>query len=76
MCNISANGFAFTVRNPQFENAVGKRVDIYIKNFKLREASELSGHVIRCSKNGNEYIVGCRMLEDNNAIKQYVDSNI
>lgn len=32
----------------------------------------LEGCVIRCSNNDGEYIIGCRMPEDSEAIKDYV----
>lgn len=33
------------------------------------------GHVIRITDNEGTYIVGCRMLEDNKAIYDYVNQN-
>ena len=33
------------------------------------------GHIIRVSDNEGQYIVGCRMLEDNMDIHEYVERN-
>lgn len=76
MVNISANGFAFEVRNVKFDDVVGKKVELEINDFEVEDADLLEGHIIRSSKNGEKYVVGCRMFEDNNSIKEYVQKNI
>lgn len=72
--NISANGFAFLIRDPFFMDHKHADVVIDIQNFALSDQSHLEGHVIRCSDDEGVYIVGCQMPEDNYAIRNYVDS--
>lgn len=72
--NISANGFAFLIRDPFFMDHKHADVAIDIQNFALSDQSHLEGHVIRCSNDEGVYIVGCQMPEDNYAIRNYVDS--
>lgn len=72
--NISANGFAFLIRDPFFMDHKHADVAIDIQNFALSDQSHLEGHVIRCSDDEGIYIVGCQMPEDNYAIRNYVDS--
>lgn len=72
--NISANGFAFLIRDPSFMDHKHADVAIDIQNFALSDQSHLEGHVIRCSDDEGVYIVGCQMPEDNYAIRNYVDS--
>ena len=72
--NISANGFAFLIRDPFFMDHKHADVAIDIQNFALSDQSHLEGHVIRCADDEGVYIVGCQMPEDNYAIRNYVDS--
>lgn len=72
MVNISANGFAFSTRAADIKNAKGMKVSIQVKDFPVLGEQILVGHVIRVSDNEGEYIVGCRMLEDNIDIYNYV----
>ena len=72
--NISANGFAFLIRDPFFMDHKHADVAIDIQNFALSDQSHLEGHVLRCSDDEGVYIVGCQMPEDNYAIRNYVDS--
>lgn len=75
MVNISANGFAFTTRAIEVKEAKGNQVSIEVDNFALLENEKLDGYIIRVSQNDGEYIVGCRMLEDNKAIMDFVNKN-
>ena len=75
MVNISANGFAFAIRDNEFAQAKGMKISVAISNFALRECSVLDGTIIRSTDNHGEYIVGCRMPEDNAAILEYVKQN-
>lgn len=75
MVNISANGFAFTVRNELFAKAKDKKVSLDINGFAVLAGKPLTGHIIRSSNNEGEYIVGCRMPEDNASIREYVSKN-
>ena len=73
MVNISANGFAFSVNDSSFENMKGKNIVIEIDNFDVIKDKEIQGCIIRCSNDEGNYIVGCRMPEDSNEIKDYVN---
>lgn len=75
MVNISANGFAFSVNDSSFENMKGKNIVIEIDNFDVIKDKEIQGCIIRCSNDEGNYIVGCRMSEDSNEIKDYVNKN-
>ena len=75
MVNISANGFAFSVNDSSFENMKGKNIVIEIDNFDVIKDKEIQGCIIRCSNDEGNYIVGCRMPEDSNEIKDYVNEN-
>lgn len=75
MVNISANGFAFAVRNESFAESKGKQVSLDVSGFTVLGGKPLTGRIIRSSNNEGEYIVGCRMPEDNEAIREYVNQN-
>lgn len=75
MVNISANGFAFMVRDDFFRNIKGKEVVVEVTGFAVLDNKPLEGAVIRSSNNGGEYVVGCRMPEDSEVIKEYVSMN-
>lgn len=75
MVNISANGFAFSVNDSVFERAKGKNLTLDVQGFDVLGDKPLEGCVIRCSNNDGEYIIGCRMPEDSEAIKDYVSKN-
>lgn len=75
MVNISANGFDFSVNDSSFENMKGKNIVIEIDNFDVIKDKEIQGCIIRCSNDEGNYIVGCRMPEDSNEIKDYVNKN-
>lgn len=75
MVNISANGFAFSVRDSVFAHLKDKNVRLDVKDFAVLGGKPLTGCVIRCSNNEGEYIIGCRMPEDSEAIKEYVSKN-
>lgn len=75
MVNISANGFAFAAPDPAFAKSQGSDVKVSIPSFPVQEAQELDGRIIRSTDNKGVYIVGCRMPEDNIAVKNYVRKN-
>ena len=75
LVNISANGFAFAVRDESFGLSKGKKVFLDVEDFDVLNGKELEGTIIRSSNNEGEYVVGCRMPEDNDAIKLYVSKN-
>ncbi len=75
MVNISASGFAFASHAEELKNSKGALVKVEVKDFPLLEGTSLVGHIIRVSDNDGQYIVGCRMLEDNMDIHDYVERN-
>lgn len=75
MINLSANGFAFSVKNKEFLNAINQEISIHITNFALSSIESIDARIIRCTNNGGIYIVGCRMPEDNREIYEYVKEN-
>jgi len=75
MVNISANGFAFSTRSAEIGNAKGTLVYLKVKDFDVMNGKDLAGHIIRISDNDGEYIVGCRMLDDNMDIFNFVEEN-
>ncbi len=75
MVNISANGFAFMATSDIFETLKGSDVVLDVKGLAVLENKPLEGCIIRCSNNEGNYIVGCRMPEDSEEIKVFVESN-
>ena len=75
MVNISASGFAFATYAPEIKGAKGTLVTLDMKDFPVVSGRKLTGHIIRVSDNEGQYIVGCRMLEDNMDIHEYVERN-
>lgn len=75
MVNISANGFAFASREELFANSRGEDVIVTVDRFDVLEGRDLEGCIIRSSNNDGEHIVGCRMPQDSEAIKEYVSKN-
>jgi len=75
MVNISANGFAFSIRDDVFAEMKGTDITVNIRDFEVLGDSMLEGCIIRTSNNDGEYIIGCRMPEDNENIKDYVSKN-
>lgn len=76
MVNISAGGFAIIGAEPQFADAIGKKIQIEIKDFDLLNGEKLRGTIIRSSDDNGKYIVGCRMPQDNQKIRDYVQEKI
>ena len=72
MVNISAGGYAFSCKGEDFSSLIGEIVEIEINEFELLQDKVLPGTVIRSSNDNGTYIVGCRMLEDNEQIGEYV----
>lgn len=75
MVNVSANGFAFSIRDVAFADAKEKNVVVSVDDFKDIADQPLEGCIIRSSNNDGEYTVGCRMPEDVVSIKRYVSKN-
>ncbi len=62
-------------REEDIKNAKGMKVSLKVKDFPVLGERMLDGHVTRVSDNEGEYIVGCRMMEDNSDIYNYVEKN-
>ena len=75
MVNISANGFAFASREDIFAQNKGADVLVEVKDFEVLRGRALEGCIIRSSNNDGEYVVGCRMPQDSEIIKEYVSRN-
>ena len=73
MINISADGFAFQAKAGEFENAVGKRIEVLIKNLESMGDAVVSGIITRTADETGKYTVGCRMPEENQKIREYVE---
>lgn len=76
MVNISAGGYAFKCKGADFSTMIGEAVQIEIKDFELPRCSTLSGIIIRSTDDQDTCIVGCRMLEDNADIRDYVNKKL
>ncbi len=75
MVNISAGGFAFMTTSPEIAGRMGHTVSLDVLNFEQVTSKKLEGTIIRITKNEDQYIVGCRMFEDNMEINNYVKAN-
>lgn len=73
MVNISAGGFSFKFSERELSQIKGERVQIRINDFELSQCASLVGVVIRVTEDGDTYNVGCRMMEDNDMIRDYVE---
>lgn len=72
MIDISANGLAFSVRAGEFKDSRGKLVAIEVDDMAILAGVSIEGSIIRVSEHEGKYLIGCRMLEDNLAIRDYV----
>lgn len=75
MVNISANGIGFSSKAHELANIKGDLVKVRIEDFELLDGVTLACSVIRISDNDGEYHFGCRLLEDNQEILEYVNAN-
>ena len=76
MVNISAGGFAFACRNERFEDAIGQQVSLKIHDFDVLRGKTLTGVIIRSTNDEGTYVVGCRLLQDNTEILNYVHAKM
>lgn len=73
MINISAGGFACNIISGKIGDIKGKHLELTISDFDVPEESVIEGSVIRTTENENgTLMIGCRMLEDNAAIRDYI----
>lgn len=75
MLNISANGFAFSAREPELVTMKGSLVSIKLDDFEILEGKPVDGYIIRVTDNCGECTVGCRMMSDNQKVLEYVKQN-
>lgn len=74
MLDISANGMAFSATDPDFESAEKKMITVTIPELPIPKARTVQAYIMRCKKGSNEYILGCRLSENNLAIQQYIET--
>lgn len=74
MLDISANGMAFTATDPVFETAEKKMITVTIPELPVPKARTVKACIMRCKKGSGEYILGCRLAENNLAIQQYIET--
>ena len=75
LVNISAGGFAFATDEAALADKKGCVVKLTVNDFNVVDKGILEGTVIRVTKNGSMYYVGCRMHEDSKEIQEYVAKN-
>lgn len=75
MVNISANGYAIQTRAEVMRGMKDCLITVHADGVPFLENMPLKGYVIRITDNAGTYIVGCRMLEDNERIRDYVKRN-
>lgn len=76
MVNISGGGFACNILSGDVEEIKDKVVELSIPDFPLPEGRVLEGTVIRITTNRDGTpAIGCRMSDDNMAIRDYVNQN-
>lgn len=76
MVNISANGFAFAIKDSKFANLIGSRIKVSIPGLAIPEARKIEGRIIRSSDNEGEFIIGCRMPRDIAEVADYVNKHL
>ena len=76
MVNISAGGYAFASTAREFGDAIGKQIELTIQGLDFANGEPLRGVIIRSTDDEGRYIVGCRMLEDSMAIRDYVNKRM
>ena len=76
MVNISAGGFAFSCPAVEFANCMGEVVELRINGIDVLKNRALIGVVIRSTDNRGNYIVGGRLLEDDEDIMSYLNARI
>lgn len=75
MLDISANGMAFTASDTDFEAAEKKMITVTIPELPIPKARTVQACIMRCKKGNGEYILGCRLSENNLAIQQYIETH-
>lgn len=76
LVNLSAGGFAFETGDAEIADAKGETVSLIVNGFELLKDEELFAKVIRVGGKPGSHSVGCRLLEDNKDILEYVDKHM
>lgn len=75
MVNLSAGGFAIEITDKEITSMKGTKLRVTVERFPLLKDKNLEGLVLRITENEGKYIVGCRMMEDDKDILNYVERN-
>jgi len=75
MVNLSAGGYAFFSEAEVLKTSKTQKIRLSINDLEFLGNKVLEGSVIRVTDNNGVYIVGCRMLEDNMDIHNYIEAN-
>lgn len=57
------------------KNAKAKNITLDIHDFPVSSGAHMEGLIIRVTDNDGQFIVGCRMFDDNMDINEYVEKN-
>jgi len=76
MVNISAGGFAFAGTAKELATAIGQKIQLKILDSETLNGMTLTGTIIRSTDDNGNYVVGCRMHEDNKDIQQFVEKRM
>ena len=76
MIDISANGCAFSTIDDDFKDSKGKMMTIAVSDFPALDGEVVEAKIIRVSEHKGDYLIGARMLEDREKVKEYVEKNI
>ena len=72
MVNLSAGGYAFFSSAPELKDAKGTTITAYVDIDSLKDVA-LEGSIIRVTDHNGIYIVGCRMLDDQTDVQNYIE---
>ena len=75
MVNLSAGGFAIETTDKEITSMKGTKLRVTVERFPLLKDKNLEGLVLRITENDGKYIIGCRMMEDDKDILNYVERN-
>ena len=76
LVNISAGGFALHISDSDAMKLKGSLVRVKASGLEVLKGRELIGCVIRVTKDGFGYYLGCRNLGDDKEIETYVSSQL
>lgn len=76
LINISTNRYAVQTQEKEIQKSKDMLLTIKLKGVDGLENMPLVGKVIRITDNNGTYIVGCRMLEDNEKLNRYIAEHL